>query len=102
MKDINAEIIEELGDIEGSWLEKMYINNEKHWEIDEILPKRPIPHPNPLHSDPRYREDLIWLRRENEPYAQSWKIRMEVQQRYERKLRQDAEKRRTEAAGGKH
>lgn len=32
-------------------------------------PMKPIPIPNPLQSDPRYREDLIWLKRENEAYA---------------------------------
>ena len=32
-------------------------------------PMKPIPIPNPLKSDPRYREDLIWLKRGNENYA---------------------------------
>ena len=52
-----------------------------------------IPVPNPLLSDPRYREDLIWLKKENESYSQIWKTRLEVQQRHERKLRLDNEKR---------
>lgn len=41
-------------------------------------PHFPIPVPNPLPSDPRFRDDLIWLSRENESYAQTWKTRLEI------------------------
>ena len=39
------------------------------WHIDKIEPMIPLPVPNALPSDCRYREDLIWLSRENEAYA---------------------------------
>lgn len=42
-------------------------------------PMKPIPIANPLKSDPRYREDLLWLRRRNEDFAQIWKTRLEIQ-----------------------
>lgn len=44
-----------------------------------MMPLRPIGIPNPLPSDPRFREDLIWLKREKEDYAQTWKTRLEIQ-----------------------
>jgi hypothetical protein len=53
-----------------------------------------VPIPNSLPSDVRYREDLIWLKNGNEAFAQTWKTRLEIQQRYERKLRLDALKKR--------
>jgi hypothetical protein len=42
-------------------------------------------------SDWRFREDLIWLQYGFQSIGQSWKIKLEVQQRHDRKLRQDAE-----------
>ena len=39
------------------------------WHIDKIEPMVPMPVPNALPSDPRFREDLIWLGRQNENYA---------------------------------
>lgn len=65
------------------------IDGIEYWNIDTMEPMKAQPIPNALHSDPRYREDLIWLKRENESYAQTWKTRLEIQQRHERKLRID-------------
>lgn len=42
---------------------------------------------NPLPSDIRFREDLMWLFYGNEEYAQKWKVKLEKQQRDDRKLR---------------
>ena len=42
-----------------------------------------------LRSDWRYREDLIWLMRDHLVFAHKWKLRNEVQQRLDRKLRKD-------------
>jgi hypothetical protein len=55
---------------------------------------KPIPVPNALPSDPRFREDMIWLKRENENYAQIWKSRLEIQQRTDKKARTEVEKKR--------
>jgi hypothetical protein len=45
-------------------------------------------------SDWRFREDLIWLKRNCMDFAGAWKLKKEVQQRKDRKLRQDCEKKR--------
>ena len=59
------DIEETICDITGSWLQGISFGGVEYWNIDKSNPMRPIPVPNPLHSDHRYREDLIWLRREN-------------------------------------
>ena len=45
-----------------------------------------------LASDWRFREDLIWLYYGFEDLAQSWKFKLEVQQRKDRKHRLDNKK----------
>jgi hypothetical protein len=45
-----------------------------------------------LPSDWRYREDLIWLKYGYQKIAANWKLKLEVQQRKDRKNRQDAQK----------
>jgi len=39
-------------------------------------------------SDWRFREDLVWLKYGYNQIAGKWKIRLEVQQRKDRKIRQ--------------
>lgn len=65
IKDMKELICE----IAGSWMTNLVIDDKEYWHIDKIEPLLPIPIPNSLPSDPRYREDMIWLRRENENYA---------------------------------
>eukprot|EP00347_Sterkiella_histriomuscorum_P010009 403339035 len=86
LKDVAKVICE----INGSIFENLTIGGQEYWNIDTMEPMKALPIPNALPSDPRYREDLIWLKRDNENYSQIWKTRLEIQQRYERKLRQDA------------
>jgi hypothetical protein len=83
--------------ITGSWLEYLVFDNKILWTISESIPYRFTPVENSLPSDPRYREDLIWLKKSKfaneskatfEEFAQQWKIALEVQQRYDRSLRQ--------------
>lgn len=40
-----------------------------------------------LPSDWRYRDDLLWLYYRYQKIAHKWKVRMEEQQRHERRLR---------------
>lgn len=42
-----------------------------------------------LPSDWRYREDLIWLKYGFQEIAAAWKVKLEVQQRKDRKHRMD-------------
>lgn len=65
LKDIEEIICE----IEGSWLSSLNIGGIEYWNIDKAEPKRPIPLPNALPSDVRFREDLLWLKKGNEQDA---------------------------------
>ena len=87
------DIAKEICDVSGSVLENLLIGGQEYWNIETMLPMKALPIPNALPSDPRYREDLIWLKRENESFSQTWKTRLEIQQRHERKLRIDSKQR---------
>ena len=85
--------------ISGSWLGKLYFDNNKYWDIDEDIPTYIKPVYNCLPSDSRFREDLIWLYRSfykakneeerlyYEKLAQNWKLMIEKVQREERTLK---------------
>ena len=85
-----------LSKISGSWLNKLYFDDEKYWDIDKDLPTYIRPSFNCLPSDSRFREDLIWLYRSfykskneeerlyYEKLAQNWKLMIEKIQREER------------------
>jgi len=83
MKDL----VKELHTIEGSWLENLYIDGQEFWNVDKHKPSAHMFINDPLPSDARNREDLLWLKHGNEDYAQAWKLKLELQQRYERGLR---------------
>lgn len=73
--------------IDGSWIEGFKIDGDNLWNLKEDLVFA-TPHSfveNPLPSDCRFREDLIWLFRKNQDQAQIWKVLLEEQQRKERK-----------------
>ena len=76
-------------DIYGSMLEYLKMGNEETWNVHRDRPTQVIPVENPLPSDSRFREDLIWVKRGNKKYGQEWKLILEVRQRYEKKLRLD-------------
>jgi Oxysterol-binding protein len=75
----------------GSWLKKFVCltdkNKEKLWVLDREIPDRHYSVDQPIPSDWRYREDLIWLSKGNLDYAAAWKKRLEDKQRSERQLR---------------
>lgn len=88
-------------EITGSWLEGIYFDNKLYWNIKQNNPSAITAVKDPLPSDSRYREDLIWLKRsilysdntkEYEDYSQKWKLALEVQQRYDRSIRADKRK----------
>ena len=94
----NEDVITE---ITGSWLENIQFDGKEAFSIKESNPPSLNPSDNPLPSDSRYREDKIWLKHsfDNkdfgkvfEGYAQSWKLGLEAQQRYEKELRKEYEK----------
>lgn len=75
--------------IQGSWLREIAFDGKKYWQIDnkDIKLEAQICSKDPLPSDWRFREDLIWLKHKNEPYADIWKKELEKMQRQDRKWR---------------
>jgi len=84
LKDIKTEIAR----IKGSWFENVAINDVNYWHVDKIMPLKIILPKNPLPSDCRYREDMIYLRRKNVSYADAWKDALEIRQRQDRAQRE--------------
>jgi len=95
-KHMEEDAEEIYSEIEGSWLRELIIDGEEYWNINnpELRPQRHIPNTIALPSDWRFREDLIYLFRNNMKMADKWKVRLEVQQRLDRKHRKEADKKR--------
>ena len=84
---------------EGSWVKEMKFGDKVYWDIDKIIPNWIRPVDNPIPSDGRYREDLIWLFRSfyfssddeeaqlYENLGQEWKLMVEKLQREEREMK---------------
>jgi hypothetical protein len=52
----------------------LIIDGEEVWNFSKIKGDvKAIPIPNPIGSDSRYREDLLWVRKGNGDHAQAWK-----------------------------
>lgn len=90
------DLVKEVCQIEGSWIKNLVINGQEVlypfyfiqiWNIDKMQPNVHTPIQNPLPSDPRFREDLIWLRYNNIEQADRWKVLLEMVQRHDRKNR---------------
>jgi hypothetical protein len=78
----------EVSAFEGSWLDAIRFDGVEYWNINSSTPMFHILSENPLPSDWRYREDLIWLKKGSDEYGQEWKVRLEVQQRADKALRE--------------
>jgi len=82
-----ADLDKEITPISGSFLENLKFGDTEFWHIDKVKPAAYKPTENPLPSDVRFREDLVWLKYGNMKHAEDWKLRLEEQQRWDRKLR---------------
>lgn len=87
-----TDLEKEIATIEGSWLEKLVIGGKEVWNINKFVPQRQIAVLNPLPSDCRFREDLIFLKYNNLPMSEKWKLKLELRQRFEKKIRMEANK----------
>ena len=90
------DVTEVFHEIEGSWQSELKIDGETVWNLeDDHMFAMPVNYTeNPLPSDCRFREDMIWLAMNNQDQSQIWKTLLEEQQRKDRKLRKiEAEKR---------
>ena len=88
IEDLN-DVKLEIARIKGSWFDNVTINDVNYWNISKLQPLKVSLPENPLPSDCRYREDMIWLRKENLAYADAWKDALEIRQRKDRKLREE-------------
>jgi hypothetical protein len=88
LKDIESKI----SDISGSWLSNLMFDKEEAWNINSCVPCKMSYTCNPLPSDWRFREDLLWLRRKSIPRADTWKVELEVQQRFDKANREKNKK----------
>lgn len=88
LKDIESPICK----ISGSWLHNVKFGEEEYWNIDKGKPTGVWYAPKALPSDWRFREDLIWVRRDNEAVADLWKKELEMQQRSDRSQRERYQK----------
>ena len=88
IKDIESPICQ----ITGSWLHNIKFGEEEYWNIDQGKPTEILYKERVLPSDWRFREDLLWLRKENDVISDLWKKELEVQQRHDRALREKAQK----------
>lgn len=84
--------------IEGSWLENLIVAGEEVWNMSKVTPVRQIPEENPLPSDSRFREDLIYVKYNELKMADKWKVKLEERQRFEKKLRIETAKQAAKAA----
>lgn len=77
---------EPLVNITGSWLSSLKLDGEEQWNSNTPGLKVQIVQ-DPLPSDWRYREDLLWLIQGNLKMADDWKVELEHIQRTDRKAR---------------
>ena len=60
---------EKENEITGDWMSHMNIDGDEVWNVDKYNIEPHTPVANPIPSDPRYREDVIWLRNDNKDFA---------------------------------
>ena len=80
-----------ISEITGAWTDNLIIDKKIMWN-KEIKGYKFQMVKDPLPSDFRFREDLLWLRHGNITNAQKWKIRLEGVFRDERKRRNKLKK----------
>ena len=61
-----------LSKVTGSWLENVCFDGKVYWDLEKIEPASLMKSLDPLPSDCRYREDLIYLSRKDLQKAQEY------------------------------
>jgi hypothetical protein len=80
-----------LSTLEGCWLSHIDFSGDRYWEIS-MVPHALIPHPDPLPSDSRFREDLMALVDCDFERTKEYKQLLEEKQRHEERLRKSRKK----------
>eukprot|EP01017_Pseudomicrothorax_dubius_P046364 TRINITY_DN8156_c0_g1_i4.p1 TRINITY_DN8156_c0_g1~~TRINITY_DN8156_c0_g1_i4.p1 ORF type:complete len:199 (+),score=51.57 TRINITY_DN8156_c0_g1_i4:64-660(+) len=83
----NPEI--KLSKVEGSFIGNIKFDGKCYWDLEKIDPFTESKIEEPLPSDCRYREDANYLARKDLDKAQEWKVKLEVLQRADRRLRHE-------------
>ncbi|DAZ92710.1 TPA: hypothetical protein N0F65_012835 [Lagenidium giganteum] len=88
---VNSDSGAELCEVTGSWLEELRFADKVMWNMkhDRSGYAIHLPDEKVLPSDSRYREDRKYLALNDMDEAQEWKVRLEVLQRADRKIRND-------------
>ncbi|KAJ0398044.1 hypothetical protein ATCC90586_005243 [Pythium insidiosum] len=88
---INTATESELCEVSGSWLEELRVGDKAYWVYGRERSGYTVavPEQSILASDSRNREDLQYLAANDLDAAQDWKVRLEVLQRADRKIRND-------------
>ena len=80
------DILFEVAPLNGKWQSHLIMDGEEVWSLKQSPQTKSLSVPNPLFSDCRYREDLMWLRKNDLDKAAQWKQWLEEQQRHDEKL----------------
>lgn len=88
---VNTQTGAELAEVSGSWLHELRINDTQYWSIRKHQSGFLVPYPENklLPSDSRFREDRAYLASGDLDESQEWKVRLEVLQRADRKIRNE-------------
>ena len=65
---------EVISKVTGSWLENICFDGKPYWELNKIEPAVLIKPADPLPSDSRYREDLIFCAKKDLEKAQEYEF----------------------------
>jgi hypothetical protein len=76
-----------ISEIKGAWTDQLMIDGQVGW-TKQIKRFAPQLEKDPIPSDFRFREDILWMVHGNIGHAQRWKLRLEAAYRKERKTRE--------------
>lgn len=82
-----VDLEKEWHEVTGSYLGEVMVDGQLEWSMYSHPPSMVTPIRNPLPSDWRFREDLIWMHYQDYPKSEKWKVKLEEEQRSHRKLR---------------
>jgi hypothetical protein len=88
---VNSATSTEICEAIGSWLEELRFEEKVYWTMDQQKSGYIVrtPELRILPSDSRNREDLNFLRMNDLDEAQEWKVKLEILQRADRKIRNE-------------
>ncbi|CAD8157336.1 unnamed protein product [Paramecium octaurelia] len=86
--DLKSDIKQIRHKIKGIWVNEIKIDNQKLISIHNDFPVKMQLAQYPIPSDANFRMDLLWWKLRDFDQSQEWKEKLEIQQRQDRKLRE--------------